>query len=178
MNTKEHVYGPGETILVHSDKEAYTRYIAGFDPEKDLPRSKFHSDMYSLYEGRRKAALTYELDLYYKLLTQGDFFGDFMGLHGEVLGCPCLPNDYCHGVAIVDLLTYGYEKNTDRSPDDVSNDDDWLIDYVKHQLQLMDSSDLPSLGIAYRARLEENIANREGEIATCQFAFRIEEMDQ
>lgn len=174
-NLDTYVYDPGEeTKLVNSNKHSHTVYIGGPTTRESMERSKFGNSYEGRYDNDLLCLKIYELDLYYKLLSDEEFFQDVMDLYGEVLGCFCFPDDYCHGVTLVDFLTYGFER-ADVSIDEVSNTDEWVIDFIGRQLSAIDSTKLPPVGIEMRAKVEERIANITGESYGALFSTLVEE---
>lgn len=173
----EHVYSPGETKLVNTSEHSHTEYIGGPTTIDGLHRSQFANRFEGRYDDDLACLKVYELNLYYDLLTDPDFFEDVMGLYGEILGCWCLPEDYCHGVTLVDFLTYGFERS-DKDIEDVSNRDEWVLQFIGRQLSAMDSTNLPPMGVAFRARLEEKLASINGDVSDCSFAAHLEDYEE
>lgn len=171
----EHVYDPGETKLVNTSEHSHTVYIGGPTNKTNLIRSKFENQFEGMYGDELAELKVYELTFYYNLLTDEEFFDEVMDMYGEILGCWCLPDDSCHGVTIVDFLTYGFE-HSDRSLDESSNDDEWVIKYMGSQLSAMDSTNLPPIGIEMRARVDERLAVLCGEPSSSCFSSTIEDV--
>lgn len=169
------VYSPGETTLVNAAKNGYTRYIGGPTEDGSEERSIFYNTIGGRYNNGPAELRVYQLDLFYKLLADESFFEEFMDLQGEILGSYTL-DEYGggHGTIIVDTLTYGFE-SADISADEATNRDDWLTGFINTELASIDSTKLPPLGIAYRARLEERLASINDDTSDPSFAVTVEE---
>lgn len=171
------VYKPGETTLVNAEKEGYTRYVGGrtisSNPET---KSKFYNQFEGQYNNSPIELRIYQLDLFYNLLSDDEYFDDFMDLYGEILGSYDIDRyGGGHGIILVDTLTYGFELNSKKSVSNTTNKDDWLIDYIEEELASIDSTRLSPMGIAFRARLEERLAVINDVKYNPSFAVEIEE---
>jgi hypothetical protein len=169
----ETIYSPGETKLVNTEEHSHTHYIGGPTPKTELIRSKFENQFEGTYRNELSELKMYELTFYYNILTDQSFFEEVLDMYGEILGCWCLPEGYCHGEVIVDFLTYGFE-HSDVSKGDASNDDEWLVQYIDTQVSTMDSTNLPPVGVEMKARVEERVAMYYDEVSSSCFAATIE----
>lgn len=143
----------GTTLVNLTDvpDDEWDVYIGRRAPSRDLPHSPHHNPFELEADlDEMEAYTTYKVYFFHRYLTDPEYRVRVQALAGQTLACWCLP-DPCHGEIILDLLAARHRDGGDG-----------VREFIANELLAMDSRDLGPQGIAYRARVEEQLGMHTG----------------